>query len=99
MTVLTPLGPVDTVESRLDSPPVAAPRLLVVVRGGRAGRAEALDTPTDADGLGRLVGWLTAHEGWAIASARVEDEDGNPIDPIAGPSLAPRELTPVEVIR
>jgi len=55
------------------APELAEPRITVVVRGGRSGRTEALDAPTDADGIAKLVEWLGEHQGWAIVSARSEE--------------------------
>jgi hypothetical protein len=56
----------------MDHPAPAEPRLTVVVKGGRSGRTEVLDTPIDADGIARLADWLGEHQGWAIVSARAE---------------------------
>ena len=48
------------------------PRLTVVVKGGRAGRTEGLDTPIDADGIAKLADWLGEHQGWTVVSAQAE---------------------------
>jgi hypothetical protein len=65
-------SPVSAVQGSDRPEPVEAPRLIVVVRGGRTGRTEALDVPADLDGIERLAAWLSEHEGWAVRGAEVQ---------------------------
>lgn len=57
----------------VDRVPSAAliPRVALTLRGGRAGRTEAVDVPADTDGLQHLAEWLNEREGWSVMRAEV----------------------------